>query len=307
MAVWWGMDPIDRIRAFNRFWTGRMGLLGRSYLDTGLSVSEVRVLHEIHEDGSVRARDLARRLGLDEGYLSRIVARFAGRGWIEKVVDPDDARARRLALTGAGQGFFAPLVQKSRGDVAERLGDVPELARDAAVEAMGTIERALSGDLGEVRLRDLEIGDIGWLTRAHGELYARDEGFDASFEVLVAEILTEFAKTRDPALERAFIAADGDRRLGSVFCVKSGVPGVAKLRLFLVMPEARGLGLGRRLLDACLGFATEAGYGKITLWTHAEHRAACALYAANGFRLVASKPVTSFGQDLTEQVWDRDL
>ena len=300
------MDSIDRIRAFNRFWTGRMGLLSRSYLDSGMSVSEVRVLYELAEDGPVRARELAGRLGFDEGYLSRMVARFAERGWISRETDPEDGRARRLALTGEGQAVFAPLVEKSRADVEARLSRVSDAARAEAVSAMGRLETALDGG-GEITLRDLGIGDIGWLVQAHGEIYARDEGFDASFEVLVAEILADFARTRDPARERAFIAVEGARRLGSIFCVESDTPGVAKLRLFLVMPEARGRGLGKRLLDACLGFAKTSGYGKITLWTHAEHRAACALYAANGFRLVDEKPVRSFGVSLTEQAWERDL
>ena len=169
--------------------------------------------------------------------------------------------------------------------------------------AQGGSIRAMTG----ITLRDLEIGDIGWLVQQHGELYARDEGFDASFEVLVAEILAAFARARDPACERGFVAVEGARRLGSIFCVKGPAPGEAKLRLFLVLPEARGRGLGQRLLDACLGFAREAGYRRIALWTHESHRAACALYARNGFALTASKPVRSFGVDLVEQSWSRDL
>jgi GNAT superfamily N-acetyltransferase len=160
---------------------------------------------------------------------------------------------------------------------------------------------------GTVTLRDLEIGDAGWLIEQHGVLYARDEGFDASFEALVAEILAAFIRDHDPSAERAFVAVEGSRRLGSVFCVRSGEPGVAKLRLFLLVPEARGRGLGQRLLDACVAFARDAGYRTLRLWTHESHRAACALYAKNGFRLTDSRPVRSFGVDLVEQSWEIDL
>ena len=160
---------------------------------------------------------------------------------------------------------------------------------------------------GPVTLRDLEIGDAGWLIEQHAVLYAREEGFDATFEALVAEILAAYIRDHDPAAERAFIAVEDGRRLGSIFCVRSGEPGLAKLRLFLLVPEARGRGLGQRLLDACLGFARQAGYRRLRLWTHESHRAACALYAKNGFRLVESHPVRSFGVDLVEQTWEIGL
>lgn len=162
-------------------------------------------------------------------------------------------------------------------------------------------------DPASVVLRDIAIGDAGWLIQQHAERYAVDEGFDASFEPLVAEILADFLRHHDPATERAFIATSGPTRLGSIFCVQSGTPGIAKLRLFYLSPEARGLGLGQRLLDACLGFARNAGYEAMRLWTHESHRAACALYSKNGFRCVASEPVHSFGVDLVEQTWEIDL
>jgi GNAT superfamily N-acetyltransferase len=159
----------------------------------------------------------------------------------------------------------------------------------------------------EVILRGLRIGDAGWLIEQHALLYARDEGFDGSFEALVAEILAAFLRDHDPATERGWIAEAGGRRLGSIFCVQSGEPGVAKLRLFLLLPEARGRGLGQRLLDECLGFAQAAGYRRLKLWTHESHRAACALYARNGFVRTASFPVHSFGRDLVEQSWEIGL
>ncbi|MEM9427744.1 MAG: GNAT family N-acetyltransferase [Pseudomonadota bacterium] len=162
-------------------------------------------------------------------------------------------------------------------------------------------------DPSAVTLRNLAPGDAGWLIQRHAELYSEAEGFDASFEIVVAEILTAFLKGHDPATERAFIAAADGKRLGSIFCVQSGTPGVAKLRLFLLEPEARGLGLGKRLLTACLEFARTAGYGKMRLWTHESHRAACALYTQFGFRLTDAKPVHSFGVDLVEQTWEIEL
>jgi GNAT superfamily N-acetyltransferase len=159
----------------------------------------------------------------------------------------------------------------------------------------------------EIELRDLAIGDAGWLIQQHAELYAREEGFDASFEPLVAEILADYIRTRDPACERAWIAWDGEQRLGSIFCVKGPEPGQAKLRLFLLTPSARGKGLGKRLLEACIAYARDRGYGELVLWTHASHRAACALYEKAGFTCTDSHPVTSFGQRQEEQTWKLKL
>ncbi|ANT60768.1 acetyltransferase [Salipiger sp. CCB-MM3] len=158
----------------------------------------------------------------------------------------------------------------------------------------------------QVTLKPYEPADRGWLVAQHAQLYAKAEGFDDSFGVLVESILKEFEAAHDPACERGWVAWAGGQRLGSIFCVRAG-EGLAKLRLFLLVPDARGLGLGQRLLDACMGFAREAGYGRMTLWTHESHEAACALYAKNGFSLVSSTPVTSFGQALVEQHWERQI
>lgn len=168
-------------------------------------------------------------------------------------------------------------------------------------------DRGQSVLMEEVILRDIAIGDAGWLVQAHAELYARHEGFDETFEPLVAEILVDFLRNRDRSCERAFIAVRGDARLGSIFCVKSGTEGVAKLRLFLVMPEARGQGLGRILLESCLDHARNTGFRRMVLWTHESHKAACALYEKRGFALTRSEPVRSFGVDLVEQTWEIDL
>jgi len=295
---------IDRIRSFNRFYTARLGLLARHYLGTGRSLTELRVLIEIAGDAGISARDLARRLDLDEGYLSRVIAGFLRDGWVARHPVPGDKRRYNLTLTVAGQAVAEDLVARARADLTARLADIPPPALAAAAEALSRAERLLTPpDPDAVTFRDIAVGDAGWLIQRHGELYARDEGFDASFEPLVAEILTAFLRAHDPATERAFIATRGPDRLGSIFCVQSGEPGVAKLRLFFLEPEARGLGLGQRLLDACLGFARGAGYRRMVLWTHESHRAACALYAKNGFEMTMRKPVRSFGVDLVEQSW----
>lgn len=159
----------------------------------------------------------------------------------------------------------------------------------------------------DISFRDLAIGDAGWLIQRHGELYAETEGFDATFEPLVAEILVDFIRNRDPKVERAWIATSGDKRLGSIFCVKSKDPDVAKLRLFLVDPTARGLGLGQQLLDQCISHARLTGNHTLRLWTHESHKAACALYIKNGFHCTRSESVRSFGVDLEEQTWELDL
>lgn len=158
-----------------------------------------------------------------------------------------------------------------------------------------------------IEFRDLAIGDAGWLIERHATLYAAEEGFDISFEALVAHILADFIDKRDAPTERAWIAWDGDQRLGSIFCVKAAEPGVAKLRLFLLVLEARGRGLGQRLLDLCIAHARDCGFETLVLWTHESHRAACALYAKSGFRCVASAPETSFGVEVVEQEWSLDL
>lgn len=160
--------------------------------------------------------------------------------------------------------------------------------------------------MAEVDLRHLEPGDAGWLVMQHGLLYARDEGFDASFEALVAEVLADFIRNHDPTCERAFLAHRGEARLGSIFCVREDKD-TAKLRLFLLLPEARGQALGRYLLGACMGYAREVSYRRMTLWTHRSHRAACALYQSAGWRVTATKPVTSFGVALEEMRWEVDL
>lgn len=301
------MDEIEAIRAFNRFYLGALGLLGRGYLGSGLGIAEVRVLWELgHAPVPLAARDLARGLGLDEGYLSRVIAGFAARGWVLREADPADARRRMIRLTPAGRAALAPLEERSRAEMGQRLSRLSPAAAAELAGAAGRM-RALLGDpaiLAEpVEIRDLAPGDAGWLIERHAVLYARDEGFDARFEALVAEILAGFIRNRDAERERAFIAWSGGRRLGSVFCVRQSGE-VAKLRLFLLEPEARGRGLGRHLLRLCLDWAAARGYRRMVLWTHESHEAACALYARAGFTLTESQATRSFGQEVVEQTWE---
>lgn len=301
------LDEIDRIRAFNRFYTGRLGLLNRSYLESGLPLAEVRVLYELAESGPATARALAQGLGLDEGYLSRIVRRFRDRGWLTRQPDPTDARQQLLSLTPAGETAFGPLRARSRADVAERIANLDPAGRAALCRALEAAEHVLErAPLSEPVLRDLKPGDAGWIISRHGALYARDEGFDHSFEALVAEILAAFLRDHDPERERGWIAEAEGRRLGSIFVVRLDEE-TAKLRLFLVEPEARGTGLAKRMLTTCMDWSRASGYRRMTLWTHESHRAACALYERMGFRLTAAQATRSFGQDVVEQTWEIDL
>ena len=299
------MDRIDRIRAFNRFYTRRLGLLERSYLHSGFTLTEVRVLYELGAGELHTARALAQALGLDEGYLSRLLKRFAARGWLARAPDPQDARQVILSLTGDGQAAYKQLAERSRADVGAMIGALDPAGQEALCAAMATTQGLLENP-GEIALRDLQPGDAGWIIGRHGALYARDEGFDASFEALVAEILAAFLKHHDPARERGWIAARGAQRLGSIFCVRLDDE-TAKLRLFLVEPAARGTGLARRMLDTCMGWARARGYRRMVLWTHESHRAAGALYRKAGFTLTDETPTHAFGQDLVDQSWEIDL
>ncbi|RVT84070.1 GNAT family N-acetyltransferase [Rhodobacteraceae bacterium CCMM004] len=297
------MDDIDRIRRFNRTYTTRLGLLDRGFLGSDLPIGALRILFDL-DVGETTARTMARALGLDEGYVSRLLARLERAGWVERRRDPSDRRIRRVALTPAGAAARTDLVARARGAVAEMTAPLGAPGTAALADAMDRVTALLTPpDPAAVTLRPLASGDAGWLIERHAVLYSRDEGFDTSFEVLVARILADFLEDHDPACEAGWIADAGGRRMGSIFCVESGVPGTAKLRLFQLEPEARGLGLGRRMLTHCMGFARDAGYTRMTLWTHESHRAACALYAATGFALTDSRPVRSFGRDLVEQEW----
>lgn len=300
------MDQIDRIRAFNRFYTARLALLGRSYLGSGRALADIRVLHDLSAEPGTTARALAQRLGLDEGYLSRIVARMVEDGWIARRAVPGDKRQRALALTPEGEAVAAEMRRRSRAEIAGVIAGMGAPAQAALVDAMQRIEVLLSGSAAPVVLRPMQPGDAGWVIERHGALYAREEGYDATFEALVARIVAGYLETRDPERETAWIAEQAGRRLGSVFVVRVD-DAVAKLRLFLIEPEARGLGLGRRMLAEAMSYARDRGYRRMVLWTHESHRAACALYAATGWRMTSATPGHQFGVDLVDQEWEIDL
>ena len=297
------MDTTDKVREFNRFYTRQIGLVERNYLGSGLSLSELRVLYELGQPNPPTARQLAGQLGLDEGYLSRILAGFTKKGWLTRLPDPTDRRVSMLLLSDIGQGQADTFVGEARGRIGEMLSGLDGIDRVDLVDAMDGIQSLLSGQGHAVTLRDLQPGDSGWLIQQHAELYQQEQGFDGSFEALVAEILTDFIRNNDPKLERAFIAERNGQRLGSVFCTRKDAQ-TAKLRLFLLVPQARGLGLGHLLMEACLAFARARGYKRMVLWTHNSLGAACALYAKFGFEITSEEEIDEFGVKLVSQNWE---
>jgi DNA-binding MarR family transcriptional regulator/GNAT superfamily N-acetyltransferase len=301
-------NHVKAVRAFNRFYTQRIGVL-RRYLDTDFTLTEVRVLYELANRPPLAARDLVRDLELDPGYLSRILRRFESQGWIEREPAPHDGRQQHLRLTEAGHAVFAPLQQKSQDETAALLATVPQPARPRLIAALQTVHRLLEPEAApgrKVVLRELRAGDLGWVVQAHGELYAREYGFDWSFEALVAEIVAKFVRGFDAAAERGWIAEVDGERAGCVFLVRKSAT-VAQLRLLLLRPEARGLGLGGRLTDACIAFARECGYRRIALWTQSNLTTARKIYSTRGFALKQSEANEAFGQPLVSETWELRL
>lgn len=300
---------IDAVRAFNRFYTRQIGLLDEGLLKSAFSLTEARVLYELaHRDG-LTATDLGRDLGLDAGYVSRLLKKFEALRLISRSTLVSDARQSTIALTPAGRNAFAPLNKDSHDQVAALLDRLPASEQDRLVTSMRTVQ-ALLGESAEPKipylLRPLQVGDIGWITRRQGMLYTQDYGWDGTYEALVAEILAEFVKKFDPEGERAWIAERGGEVVGSVFIVRKS-PEVAKLRLLYVEPSARGLGIGARLVDECIAFARTKGYKTLTLWTNDILGAARRIYQAAGFKLTHEERHHSFGKDLVGQTWDLPL
>ncbi|SFU40917.1 transcriptional regulator, MarR family with acetyltransferase activity [Methylobacterium sp. 174MFSha1.1] len=301
---------VAAVRAFGRFYTRQIGLLEEGLHRSAFSLTEARVLYELaHRDG-LTASVLGRDLGLDAGYLSRLLKRFEEQGLVTRRIAAGDGRRQVLALTPEGQAAFAPLDEASRAEVEALLARLPATDRTALVGAMARLRRLL-GDPSEgleagATLRDLRTGDIGWIAHRQGVLYARDYGFDLTFEALVAEILAGFVRDFDPGRAGAWIAEQGGEVMGSVFLAPAS-ENVGKLRLLYVEPAARGQGLGRRLTAACIAGARARGYRQLTLWTNDVLGAARRIYAEAGFRLVESAPHRSFGQDLVGETWMLDL
>ena len=308
MAVPQFADRIGAVRRFNRFYTRQIGLLRDGMVDTRFSLTEARVLYELGQAPQTTATAIAATLGLDHGYLSRILGGFAEAGLITRKPSPEDGRQMLLALSAKGRATFRKLDRGSYRLVGAMLEKMEEPRQQQMIEAMQTIERCLAPDAATptIVLRPHRAGDMGWVLSSHVACYGKEYGWSGTFEVLAAEIVTQFLREFDPARERCWIAEMNGVRVGSVFMVKGGDE-VAKLRLLLVEPQARGLGLGRRLVDECIRFAREARYRRITLWTQSILTSARTIYERAGFRLVCEEPHCSFGHDLIGETWELDL
>ncbi|MEL7344229.1 MAG: bifunctional helix-turn-helix transcriptional regulator/GNAT family N-acetyltransferase [Pseudomonadota bacterium] len=298
-------DHIERIRHFNRFYTHHMGLFSRDHLGTGHSVTELRTLYEVcFTDKS--AREIAAELELDEGYISRVLNTYAQKGWLERVPSETDKRRKDLRPTEEGRKQLQVLWDATNVETERRLRGVDARAVADTMAQLERLFRPLAPD--EVTFRDVETGDLGWLIQRNGELYREEYDFNFEFEVFAADILVTFLQNFDPKRDAAFIAARGEERLGSIFCEHDKHdPDLAKLRVFFVERHARGIGLGARLMEACLGFARQAGYKRMTLGTLDTQKAARRQYARFGFEIVEATPVRLFGQDVTEEMWEVTL
>jgi DNA-binding MarR family transcriptional regulator/N-acetylglutamate synthase-like GNAT family acetyltransferase len=299
---------ISAVRAFNRFYTRQLGVLGQRLLESPFSLSEARVLYELaHRDGAA-AKQLWIELDLDAGYLSRIVQKFADDGLISRKPLPADRRQQQLNLTAKGRQAFAKLDRRSHEDVARMLGLMSETDQQRLTGAMAAIEDLIDAAHTSrlATLREPRPVDMGWVPQSHGAQYASEYGFDASFEALVAEIAAQFLRSFDASRERCWIADIDGAPVGSVFLVRHDDE-VAKLRLLLVEPAGRGQKLGMRLVGECIAFARACGYRKITLWTQSILSAARKIYQDTGFVLVATEPHRSFGQSLVGETWEMKL
>ena len=306
------MTLIDEVRSFNRFYTREIGLLNRSLPATDLSLPEARVLYELAQapEGGLTAAEIGRALRMDKAHLSRIVARFVTRGLAVSRVSPDHRKHRLLTLTDAGRKVFAAAEAGARAQVDALLEPVDAGGRNRLVEAMHDIRVTLrdrEAEDGELTLRPLRPGDVGWIIHRQAVLYTQEYGWDWTYEGLASRILGAFVAEFDPAREDGWVAERGGAIVGSIFLMKSDDPAVAKLRLLYVEPSARGVGVGRRLVGTCIARARELGYRELTLWTNDILVAARRIYQAAGFRLVSEAPHHSFGHDLVGQTWTLDL
>ena len=300
---------VAAVRRFNRFYTQQIGALKEGLLDSPFSLAEARVLYELAHRERPTATALGRDLGLDAGYLSRILRGFESHGLLTRAPAEADGRQKPLTLTRKGQQAFAPLHARSRDEIAAMLQKLPPADQERLTSAMDTIQRLLGArpePAAPYVLRPPHPGDMGWVVHRHAVLYAQEYGLDEEFEALVAEIVARFIRTFDPKRERCWMAERDGETVGSVFVVKRSAT-VAKLRLLLVEPSARGLGIGARLVDECLRFARRAGYRKMTLWTQSVLVAARHIYAAAGFHKVHEERSRSFGQNLISETWELKL
>ncbi len=302
--------PVDAVRRFNRFYTRQIGILNEGVYRSPFSLTEVRVLYELAHRQQTSASELCRDLALDPGYLSRMLRAFAKRGYVQKKPSPDDARQSLLSLTTAGRKVFAPLDRRSAEDVAGILSALSTHDQSRLVHAMESIQAVLEPappSSEPYLLRSHQPGDMGWVTYRHGVLYSQEYGYDERFEALVAGIVSQFIQNFDPRQERCWIAERNGEIVGSVFiCRKS--QSMAKLRLLLVEPSARRLGIGKRLVSECIRFARQCGYKKMMLWTQSELKAARGIYRQAGFKLVKQEFHQSWSRtDLISESWELKL
>ncbi|MGA3088282.1 MAG: helix-turn-helix domain-containing GNAT family N-acetyltransferase [Terriglobales bacterium] len=303
---------VQSVRRFNRFYTRQIGLLEEGLLDSPFSLTEARTLYELARGEHSTAVALCQELGLDAGYLSRILRRFEKQRWIEKKISAEDARQSLLHLTPEGKKIFQPLDARSSAQVRAILGRLSPAAQDDLVCAMQTIQSILAPEAKNnegrsYRLRPHKPGDMGWVVYRHAVLYSQEYGYDESFEALVAEIVAAFLENFNPPRERCWMAESDGRILGSVFVVEKS-KAVAKLRLLLVEPAARGLGIGKHLVAECVRFARQAGYKTMVLWTQSELTAARQIYQGAGFQRASQQPHQSWGRkDLVSETWKLKL
>jgi DNA-binding MarR family transcriptional regulator/predicted N-acetyltransferase YhbS len=310
-----GPEQIAAVRRFNRFYTQAIGVLHEGWLDSPFSLAEARVLYELSRLGTATATELIAALGLDAGYLSRILRAFEKRGLVSRKPSPKDRRQSLISLTARGSKAFAPLERKTMDDITAMLKGMPDRDQQRLIAAMDEVQALVSAtakpDAASLILRPPRHGDFGWIVAAHGELYAREYGWVEPFEGLCAGIVADYVNNYDPKWEACWIAEMNGENVGSVMLVKDKpeekTPEVARLRLLLVHPKARGLGLGAKLTDECVKFARAAGYKQVTLWTHSVLAAARHTYQKAGFTLTSSEKKKSWGKDVVAEYWDLKL
>lgn len=303
-----GDSRVAAVRGFNRFYTKKIGLLRGGVLDSKFSLSEARVLYELAHRKTTTASELSQDLGFDAGYLSRILQRFASQGLISRRQSATDGRQTILTLTPRGGEAYAPLNRRQNAEVAAMLDEIPESEQTRAIAAMRQIETAFSASsaVEPYIIRTHQPGDIGWVIGKHGEIYAREYGWNITFEAYVAGVTSKFVQEFNPERERCWIAERNGRNAGSVFLFDKG-DNVAQLRMLIVDPEARGLGIGHRLVEECIRFARQCRYTKMTLWTVDILTAARKIYTQTGFKLTESTPIRQFGHDHADEIWELAL
>jgi len=303
---------VELVRRFNRFYTRKIGVLEEGLLASPFTLTQARILFELGTRQTTTAGELIDILGLDPGYLSRILQSFVQKRLVTRERSMEDGRRAQLSLTAKGRRAFGELDRKSRASTGDLVSPLSPSQRKRLLGAMQALQETLSepdaARTPVITIREHQIGDMGWAIEQHGRLYAEEFGWNGEFEALVATLFARFAANRDPASERFWVAEVNAERVGCVFVVRNEKdPRAAQLRCLLVVPRARGLGLGRRLVDECIQFARSVGYERMLLWTNDVLTAARRIYESAGFSLVEESPHRSFGHDLIGQVWARTL